>query len=78
MTTEEQVRQIIHEQFNVDPETVRRDQRIIEDFEADSLDTIELIMQAEDGFEIDIPDADAERLVTVGDAIDYIEKARKT
>ncbi|MBI3989398.1 MAG: acyl carrier protein [candidate division NC10 bacterium] len=73
--TEERVKKIIIEQLGVDDEEVTPEASFIEDLGADSLDTVELVMAFEEGFGIEIPDEDAEKIVTVKDAIEYI-KAR--
>ncbi len=70
----EQVRRIIAEQLMVDIEEVTDDASFIEDLGADSLDTVEMIMEIEDEFGIEIPDEDAEKMQTVGQAIEYIKK----
>ncbi len=70
----EQVRRIIAEQLMVDIEEVTDDASFIEDLGADSLDTVEMIMEIEDEFGIEIPDEDAEKIQTVGKAIEYIKQ----
>ncbi len=72
MSVFERVKQIIVDQLGVDPDQVVLEARFREDLEADSLDLVELIMAFEEEFTIDIPDAAAEKIQTVGDAIDYI------
>jgi acyl carrier protein len=72
--TEEKVRKIIVEQLGVSPEEVTLEASFIDDLGADSLDTVELVMALEEEFDMEIPDEDAEKIATVGDAIDYIEK----
>lgn len=68
------VREIIVEQLGVNADSVTEDASFIEDLGADSLDTVELIMAFEEEFEIDeIPEEDAEKLRTVGDAVKYLE-----
>lgn len=74
---EEKVKGIIVEQLGVNPEEVTRDASFIDDLGADSLDTVELVMAFEEEFDAEIPDEEAEKLKTVGDAIDYIEKRMK-
>jgi acyl carrier protein len=66
------VRELIHESLNVDNEQIRDDASFIDDLGADSLDIVELVMAIEREFNIDIPDADAEKISTVQDAVDYI------
>jgi acyl carrier protein len=70
----EQVRRIIAEQLMVDIEDVTDDASFIEDLGADSLDTVEMIMEIEDEFGIEIPDEDAEKIQTVGQAIEYVKQ----
>jgi acyl carrier protein len=70
---EERVKEIIAEQLDVDEDEVNPDKKFIEDLGADSLDTVELVMAFEEEFGLEIPDEDAEKIVTVGDAIQYIK-----
>ena len=70
----DRVRGIIAEQLGVKLEEVTDGASFIEDLGADSLDTVELVMALEEEFGIEIPDEDAEKMVTVGDAIKYIEQ----
>jgi acyl carrier protein len=73
---ESKVREIIVNELGVEAEKVTPDASFVEDLGADSLDTVELVMAFEEEFGIDIPDEDAEKLRTVGDAIKYMnEKA---
>ncbi len=74
MEVTEQVKQIIVEQLGVDPQEVTMEASFINDLGADSLDTVELVMALEEKFNIEIPDEDAEKLDTVGKAIEYINK----
>jgi len=62
------------EQLNVSPEEVKPESKFVEDLGADSLDVVELIMALEEKFEIQIPDSEAEKIQTVKDIVDYIEK----
>lgn len=66
------VRAIVVDQLGIEEEEVTREASFIEDLGADSLDVVELIMAAEEEFEIEIPDEDAELLLTVGQVVDYI------
>lgn len=68
---------IIAERLSVDEGKITESSSFIEDLGADSLDTVELIMQVEEAFDIQIPDEDAEKIVTVGDVIKYIENKKK-
>jgi acyl carrier protein len=69
---EERVIKIVCDQMGATPDKVTRETSFINDLGADSLDTVELVMEFEDEFEISIPDEDAEKIQTVGNAIDYI------
>ena len=71
---EAQVTSIIVEKLGVDESDITRDASFTNDLGADSLDTVELIMEFEKEFDITIPDEDAEQIATVGDAIDYLEQ----
>ena len=73
--TAERVKKIVIEHLNVDAEKVTDNASFIEDLGADSLDTVELVMAFEEEFGIEIPDDAAESIVTVGDAVKYIDKA---
>lgn len=70
---EEKIKAIIAEQLGVKAEEVTPQASFIDDLGADSLDTVELIMALEEEFNVEIPDEDAEKMATVGDAIRYIE-----
>ena len=72
-SVEQKVREIIVEQLGVDPEQVTREASFVEDLGADSLDTVELVMALEEEFDLEIQDEEAEKLATVGDAIEYIQ-----
>ena len=67
------VNEIIIDKLGVEESKITLDAKFIDDLGADSLDTVELIMQFEEEFNIEIPDEDAEKITTVGKAIDYIE-----
>lgn len=69
---EDKVRQIICEKLSVKPEQVTPATSFVNDLGADSLDTVELVMEFEDKFSMQIPDEEAEKIQTVGDAIKYI------
>ena len=68
----EEIRDIIVEQLGVAADEVAETSTFQEDLNADSLDLVELIMEMEDRFKVKIPDEDAEKIVTVGDAVDYV------
>ncbi|OGG49602.1 MAG: acyl carrier protein [Candidatus Handelsmanbacteria bacterium RIFCSPLOWO2_12_FULL_64_10] len=70
---EERVRDLVIEQLGVKPEDVTPEASFIDDLGADSLDTVELVMAFEEAFDLEIPDEDAEKMVTVGDAVKYLE-----
>ncbi len=70
---EQKVIDIVAEQMGVDKAEITRDTSFINDLNADSLDTVELVMEFEDEFEMSIPDEEAEKIQTVGQAIDYIK-----
>lgn len=76
MEIQTKVTQIICEQLSVEESQVTPDASFQESLNADSLDIVELIMALEEGFSIEIPDEDAEKIRTVGDAISYIEAAK--
>lgn len=67
------VKEVVVEQLDCDPAEVKEDSKFIEDLGADSLDVVELVMALEEKFDIEIPDEDAEKILTVADAIAYIE-----
>jgi acyl carrier protein len=73
-STEERVIEIVCENLGVNKEQVTRQTSFTEDMGADSLDIVELVMELEEEFEITIPDEQAEKIKTVGEAIDYIER----
>jgi acyl carrier protein len=72
MSIEDKVKKIVAEKLSVDASEVVPDATFVDDLGADSLDLVELIMSMEEEFDIEISDEDAEKLVTVKDAIDYI------
>jgi acyl carrier protein len=76
-SVEERVKQIIVEQLGVDEGEVTPSASFVDDLGADSLDTVELVMAFEEAFGVEIPDEDAEKIATVKDAIEYIEKHAK-
>ncbi|HHV41926.1 MAG TPA: acyl carrier protein [Clostridiaceae bacterium] len=75
MTTEqifERVRDMLAEQLRIEPETIKMDSNFIDDMNADSLDIVEMVMAMEQEFDLSIPDEEAERIKTVGDAVNFI------
>ena len=74
MAASERIKSITAEQLGVKIEEVTESAKFIDDLGADSLDTVELVMALEEEFGIEVPDEDAEKMATVGDAIKYIEE----
>jgi len=72
--SQDKIKQIIADQLGVKKEEVTDSAKFVDDLGADSLDTVELVMALEEEFGIEIPDEDAEKLTTVGDALRYIEE----
>jgi len=72
MSVEDRVKKIIVEQLGVDENEVKPEASFIDDLGADSLDTVELVMAFEEEFGMEIPDEDAEKLQTVGDALNFL------
>ena len=77
MAVDEKVKQIVAEQLGVDEGEVTPSASFVDDLGADSLDVVELVMAFEEAFDIEIPDEDAEKIKTVQEAIDYIDKKAK-
>ena len=75
---EEKVIEIICEQMGTEKSEITRETSFINDLNADSLDTVELVMEFEDEFDTSIPDEEAEKIKTVGAAIDYIAKVMQS
>ena len=75
-TTEQRIKAIIVEKLGVDEADITRDASFTNDLGADSLDTVELIMEFEKEFDMTIPDEDAEQIATVGDAVDYVDSKK--
>ncbi|WP_292662850.1 acyl carrier protein [Nitratifractor sp.] len=70
----DEVKEVVVEQLNVNPDEVKEDSKFVEDLGADSLDVVELVMALEEKFDIEIPDEEAEKIATVADAIKFIEE----
>ena len=68
------VKDIVVEQLGVDEEEVNEQASFVDDLGADSLDIVELVMALEEEFDLEIPDEDAEKITTVGDAVNYIKE----
>ena len=75
-TVEQRVIEIVSEQLGVDKEKITTDTSFVNDLGADSLDTVELVMELEEEFDINIPDDAADKIQTVGEAVEYIEKSQ--
>jgi acyl carrier protein len=73
MIDREKFKEIIVDRLGADPNEITDDASFIDDLGADSLDTVELVMAFEEEFDIEIPDEDAEKLTTVGKALEYLE-----
>ena len=74
MSTFDKVKDVIVDKLGVEEDTIKSEAHFVNDLGADSLDTVELIMEFEEEFGIEIPDDDAEKITTVGSAVEYIEK----
>jgi acyl carrier protein len=77
-SVEEKVNQIVIEQLGLEPSEVTPDASFVDDLGADSLDRVELVMAFEESFGLEIPDEDAEKIVTVQDAVGYIQRHAKS
>lgn len=73
-SVEEIVIEIVAEQLGIDKEKITRESSFVNDLGADSLDQVELVMELEDEFDLEIPEEEAEKIQTVGQAIDFIEQ----
>lgn len=76
-TLEARLKKIVSEELGVEESKISLESKFIDDLGADSLDIVELVMNLEEEFECEIPDEEAERIVSVGDALNYIEKLKK-
>ena len=70
----EEITKLLAEQLNIEPETITRDSKIVEDLHTDSLDMVEMLIALEDKYDINVPDEDAKNLDTIGKLVDYVEK----
>ena len=70
----QKLKSIVVEQLGVNDENVTMEATFVDDLAADSLDIVELVMNIEEEFDLEIPDADAEKIVTVGDVVEYIKE----
>jgi acyl carrier protein len=76
MSTFDKVKEVIIDKLGVEEDSIKSEAHFVNDLGADSLDTVELIMEFEEEFGIEIPDEDAENITTVGKAVDYSEKTK--
>ena len=74
MDTFEKIRALLAEQLDIDPEKIEMDSDIMTDFEADSLDVVDMVMTLEDEFGVEVPDEQIENFHTVGDVVRYVEE----
>ena len=72
-STFEKIRGFLAEQLGVEPQTITMDSDLLNDFDADSLDIVDMVMTLEDEFDMEIPDEDVENVRTVGDIVKYLE-----
>lgn len=72
----EKVKDIVVEQLGVEEENVTKEATFVDDLAADSLDIVELVMGIEEEFNIEIPDSEAEKIVTIGDVVEYIKNSQ--
>ena len=76
MSTFNKVKEVIIDKLGVEEDAIKLEAHLVDDLGADSLDTVELIMELEEEFGIEIQDEDAENITTVGAAVDYVEKVK--
>jgi acyl carrier protein len=76
MSIEDRVKKIVSDQLGKSMDEIQSDSSFVDDLGADSLDTVELIMQFEEDFDIEIPDDDAEKILSVQQAVDYIQNKK--
>jgi acyl carrier protein len=74
MSTFDKIKEVIVDKLGVDEDKIVAEASFVDDLGADSLDTVELIMELEEEFGLEIPDEDAEKLTTVGTVVEYVEK----
>ena len=74
MATFERIRELLAEQLDIDEDKITMDSDILEDFEADSLDVVDMVMTLEDEFGVEVPDEQIENFHTVGDVVRYVEE----
>ncbi|ARQ99554.1 MULTISPECIES: acyl carrier protein [Campylobacter] len=73
----DEVRDVVVEQLSVAADAVKMESKIIEDLGADSLDVVELVMALEEKFDVEIPDSEAEKLISIADVVNYVEGLKK-
>ena len=73
----DEVRDVVVEQLSVAADAVKMESKIIEDLGADSLDVVELVMALEEKFDVEIPDSEAEKLISIADVVNYVEGIKK-
>ena len=76
MSTFDKIKEVVIDKLGVEEEAIKPEAHFVNDLGADSLDTVELIMEFEEEFGIEIPDDDAENITTVGSAMEYIDKLK--
>ena len=76
MSTFDKIKEVVIDKLGVEEEAIKPEAHFVNDLGADSLDTVELIMEFEEEFGIEIPDDDAEKITTVGSAMEYIDKLK--
>jgi acyl carrier protein len=76
MSTFDKVKEVVIDKLGVEEDAIKMEAHFIDDLGADSLDTVELIMELEEEFGIEIPDEDAETIMTVGAAVEYVDKVK--
>ena len=72
----EKLREIVVEQLGAEAENIKMDSTFVDDLAADSLDIVELVMSVEEEFGIEIPDGDAEKIVSIGDVVEYVKSKK--
>ncbi len=77
MAVFDEVKAVVVEQLSVSADAVKMESKIIEDLGADSLDVVELVMALEEKFEVEIPDSEAEKLISIADVVSYIDGLKK-
>ncbi len=78
MSTFDRVKKVVVDQLEVSEEEVTANASFVDDLGADSLDVVELVMALEEEFDVEIPDEDAEKIASVGDAVSYIDEKTKS